>query len=137
VSSVNLFLDGLDELRKALRDMPDELTNDALAIVATAAADTASELRGVYPSGSMEDGVVVTDRSHQYQARFVVESRTPQASWWEYGTENRHTQQGWNRGSEPAHKDTGLVSIAKRHRARMTAALIALVQAAGFNVTES
>jgi len=137
MSSVNLFLDGLDELRKALRDMPDELTNDAIAIVATAAADTASEVKTVYPTGPMRDGVVVTDRSHQYQARFVVESRTPQAVWWEYGTENRVTKQGWNRGSEPAHKDQGLVSIAKRHRVLMKAALVALVQSAGFMVTET
>jgi len=137
MSSVNLFLDGLDELRKALRDMPDELTNDAIAIVATAAADTASEIKTVYPTGPMREGVVVTDRSHQYQARFVVESRTPQATWWEFGTENRRTKQGWNRGSEPAHKDQGLVSIAKRHRALMKAALIALVQSAGFLVTET
>ena len=117
--------------------MPDELTNDALAIVATAAEDTASELRGVYPSGPMQDGVVVSDRSVQYRARFVVESQTEQAVWWEFGTENRTTQEGWNRGAEPAHKDTGLISIAKRHRVTMRAQLIALVESAGFHVTET
>jgi hypothetical protein len=137
MSSVNVFLDGLDELRKALRDMPDELTNDAIAIVATAAEDTASELRGVYPDGPMADAVKVADRSHQYQARFVVQSPTKEAGWWEYGTQNRHTQQGWNRGAEPAHKDKSLGGIAKRHRAAMKAALIALVQSAGFMVTET
>jgi hypothetical protein len=137
MAAVNLFLDGLDELRKALRDMPDELTNDAMAIVATAAEDTASEVRSVYPAGPMREGVDVTDRSHQYQAKFVVQSHTPQANWWEFGTQNRHTQQGWNRGAEPAHKDRGLIAIAKRHRATMHAALVALVRSAGFMVTET
>jgi Bacteriophage HK97-gp10, putative tail-component len=134
--SVNLFLDGIDELRKALRDMPDDLTNDAIAIVATAAEDAASELRSVYPNGPMRDGVVVTDRSQLHQAKFTVESRTDQAVWWEFGTQNRTTQKGWNRGAEPAHKDRGLVTIARKHRVTMRAALIALVQSAGFMVTE-
>jgi hypothetical protein len=135
--SVTLLLDGLDELRKALRDMPDALTNDALAIVATAAEDTATAVKAVYPNTVMDEGVFVVDRSQQYQAKFVVESRTSMAIWWEYGTANRTTQLGWNRGAEPAHPDQGLISIAKRNRARMTAALIALVQDAGFDVHES
>ena len=113
---MSVLLDGLDELRLALHDMPDALTNAALEIVATAAADTAAEVKTVYPTAAMRDAVVVSDRSEPYKARVVVESRTPQAHWWEWGTENRHTQQGWNRGSEPAHPDRGLVGIAKRHR---------------------
>jgi hypothetical protein len=134
---MSVLLDGLDELRKALHDMPDELTNAALAIVATAAEDTAAEVRTVYPTGPMRDQVVVSDRSEPYKARFVVESRAPQAHLWEWGTQNRYTQQGWNRGAAPAHKDHGLVSIAIRHRARMKAALIALVESAGFEITET
>lgn len=133
--SANVFLDGLDELRKALHDMPDELTNEAIAIVATAAADTASEIKTVYPAGPMRDAVTVSDRSGPYLARFVVESPTAEASWWEWGTENRHTQKGWNRGSEKAHPDQSLVGVAKPHRAAMRAALIALVERAGFTVT--
>lgn len=134
---VNLFLDGLDELRNALRDMPDQLTNDAIAIVATAAHDTASDIKGQYPSGPMRDGVVVVDRSAPYRARFVVESRTAQAVWWEFGTQNRVTQQGWNRGAEKAHPDQSLIRIAKFYRARMHAALVELVRSAGFTVTET
>lgn len=134
--SVHVLLDGLDELRQALRDMPAELTNDALAIVASAADDTASEVRSVYPSGPMRNDVVVVDRSRQHQARFVVESRSEAAVWWEFGTENRTTQQGWNRGAAPAHPDVAVLAIAKRHRAPMRAQLIALVERAGFTVTE-
>jgi len=134
---VNVFLDGLDELRKALRDMPDELTNDAIVIVLTAANNTASQVKAAYPSGPMRDGVSVTDRSVQYQAHFVVESDTDEAVWWEFGTQNRHTQQGWNRGAEPAHPERGLIGIAKRERAAMHAALVELVRRAGFMVTET
>jgi hypothetical protein len=135
--SVTLLLDGLDDLRKALQDMPDALTNDAIGIVAGAAHDCADELKTVYPPGPMADHVVVEDRSQQYQARFVVESTTEQAVWWEFGTQNRQTQQGWNRGSEPAHPQRGLISLARKHRVTMRAELVALVQEAGFDVRDT
>jgi hypothetical protein len=135
--SVNLFLDGLDDLRKALRDMPDELTNEAIGIVAGAAHDCAEELKSVYPPGPMAAHVIVEDRSRQYEARFFVESQTDQAVWWEYGTQNRQTQQGWNRGAEPAHPQQGLITLAMKHRATMRRELVALVQEAGFDVRDT
>lgn len=136
MSSVTVDLDGIDELTQALRDMPDHLTNEAIVIVLSAANDTRDELKRVYPEGPMSAALHVEDRTRQYQARFVVVSPTEQATWWEFGTENRHTQKGWNRGKEPAHKDKGLLSIAKRNRRLMRAALVAMVQREGFDVSD-
>lgn len=134
---MSVLLDGLDELRLALHDLPAELAYEAMAIVGDAAEAAAAELRTVYPGEWMSAHVYVANRSEPYIARFTVLSQTSEAGWWEYGTQNRHTQKGWNRGAAPAHKDQGLGSIAKRHRIVMKAALIALVRAAGFDVTET
>jgi hypothetical protein len=134
--SVTVDLDGINELTKALRDMPAHLTNEAIVIVLSAANDTQDELKRVYPDGPMSQAVHVEDRSRQYQARFVVVSPTEQATWWEFGTQNRVTKKGWNRGSEPAHKDRGLLSIAKRNRKAMRAALVAMVVREGFDVVD-
>jgi hypothetical protein len=133
---VTVDLEGIDELTQALQNMADHLTNEALEIVATAAADTMTELKSVYPDGPMRAAVHVEDRSVQYQARFVVVSPTDEAEWWEFGTQNRHTQKGWNRGAEPAHRDRGLLPIAVRHRKAMRAALVAMVQREGFDVSD-
>ena len=134
---VRVNLDGLGTLREALMKLPDELESGAAAIVERAARDTGDRLLAVYPGhGALRAGVHVVDKSTALTARWRVESRSQEAEWWEFGTQNRVTQQGWNRGSTPAHRDTGLISIAKSFRRRMVAELIEYVRGYGFAVTE-
>lgn len=134
---VRVNLDGLGTLREALMKLPAELEAAASRIVEHAATDTAARLLGVYPGhGPLRAGVHVVDKSTQWTAKWRVESRSAEAEWWEFGTQNRHTQQGWNRGSTPAHKDTGLISIARTRRRQMVAELIDFVRDQGFIVTE-
>ena len=137
MKSVMVAFEGLDELRKALRDLPDELEAQARVIVEDAANKTAGELLAAYPHyGALHNGVHVVDKSSKLQARFVVESRSHEASWWEFGTQNRHTQKGWNRGAAPAHPGQGLVPLAGRNRRAMRGDLVALVRANGFDVVD-
>lgn len=135
---VKVNLEGLGTLREALMKMPETLRAEASAIVERAATDSADRLLAVYPqkNGALQQGVYVVDKSTQWTAKWAVESRSKEAEWWEFGTQNRHTQEGWNRGSTPAHKDQGLISIAKARRRAMVAELIAFVREQGFVVTE-
>lgn len=136
MKSVWVLLEGLDELRKALRDMPERLHANADVIVANAAWDTARELLSVYPgNGPLRRGVVVEDRSSALQSRHVVVSRSREAEWWEFGTQNRRTQKGWNRGAAPAHAN-GLIALARPHRKDMRRQLIEMLRGEGFAVHE-
>ena len=135
--SLVLALEGIDELRKALRDLPEDLAREARGIVEDSAYDTARDLLAVYPGrGPLRNHVFVVDRSEKLRERWVVESRSAEASWWEFGTENRATQRGWSRGSAPAHEGQGLLSISKPHRRSMIARLYEVVRAAGFQLRE-
>jgi hypothetical protein len=137
--SMRIVFEGLDELRKALRDLPAALQAEAATIVEDTAYDAARDLLAAYPPepGPLRNGVVVVDRSSRWQARWDVKSKSKQASWWEFGTQNRHTQQLWNRGAAPAHRDQGLVPIAIRHRRTMLDKLIEVVKRNGpFEITE-
>lgn len=134
--SVMLLLDGLDELRKALTEMPEAYRAEADRLVEDAAQNTARDLLAVYPGhGPLRNGVFVVDKSTRLQSRWMVQSRSRQAKWWEFGTQNRVTQKLWNRGAAPAHKDTGLVSIAKRWRKWLHEQLVEMLKSKGWEVT--
>jgi hypothetical protein len=135
---VKVNLEGLGSLREALMKMPVEMRAAAGQLVERAANNTAERLLAVYPqrNGALQQGVYVVDKSTQWTAKWRVESRSKEAEWWEFGTQNRHTQEGWNRGSTPAHKGTGLISIAKDVRRGLVTDLIEFVTEQGFAVTE-
>lgn len=134
---VTVNLEGIGTLREALMKLPDELEAGASRIVERAARDTAERVLAVYPGhGPLRAGVHVVDKSTTLKAYWRVESRSREADWWEFGTQNRRTQLGWNRGSTPAHRDQGVLAIGKARRRSMVAELIAYVRGHGFTVTE-
>lgn len=135
--AVSVRYDGFEELRRFLEELPETAKDTIGGIVRRTVDAVEADLVAVYPPGEMRAAVrsyfVPTGGAIGWQG--VVLSPTPQAHWWEYGTVVRATQQGWNRGSEPAHPDQGLVSIAIRHRAEMYTDLFAYLEALGFTVT--
>jgi len=134
--SLVLTLDGIGELSQALSDLPAELQAEARVIVHAAAIAAADDLRTAYGSSKMADHVYVVDNSVPMQEKWTVESRAKEAVWWEFGTQNRHTQAGWNRGSAPAHRDQGLMTIAKRIRREMYDGLRMMASLEPFYQTE-
>jgi hypothetical protein len=132
-------MEGLDALRLALRNLPATLTEEASDVVDDATEITASSLRQSYPlgdTGNLRAGVTATVERNRFGVVGVVKSTSPHAHLWEFGTQNRRTHQGWNRGLVGEHRD-GLVPIAQRNRRRMNGTLVELVRSAGFEVTGS
>lgn len=133
---VRLQLDGLAELRAALRHLPADLADDAGDIVEDTTDRTQTALVQTYPrgdTGNLRRGVKTTIEHGAFGVEGTVKSTSPHAHLWEFGTAVRHTARGWNRGKEQSHD--GLVAIAVRERRRMNQRLVELVRSAGFEVS--
>lgn len=147
-------IDGLDELRKALLDLPEHLQSDAETVVRDAAEDAASAVRSRYEqhrtSGAtyvahkgvkrarrhLADSVSVSFRGAKTGAavgRIVVDA--PHAHLFEYGTQERQWLGGKATGAAPAHPT--LIPIAVRRRKDMTDELIEVVERAGLKVVNA
>lgn len=128
--------EGLDELRAALRALPDELAAEASGIVLAAAEAARQEIVDAYPhrTGALWSGMAVTTTAAgRYGAGAVVINRAKHAYIFEVGTQARHTSLGANRGSMPA----GNVFIPRviKHRRAMYEQLKALLERAGLEVS--
>jgi hypothetical protein len=131
-------LDGLSELRDALRALPADMATEAGVIVREAAETTAAQIKAVYPvgpTGNLRRGVAVSNDTRGVAALAIVKSRAPHAHLWEYGTQVRRTNRSFNRGRMPSPTGDTLVSIAQRVRRGMYQRLVALVERAGFTVS--
>lgn len=130
--------EGMSELRKEIRGLPPLLAQKAEARVTDAAGNAATALRDAYPAGptgGLRRGVRVTSSRRKSLVVATVISSAPEAHLWEFGTQVRRTQRGWNRGAEPAHYNQGIVGIAIRYRRLLLAQLIAIVEEQGLPVT--
>jgi Bacteriophage HK97-gp10, putative tail-component len=142
---------GLEEFRVLLRDYPVVLHNEARTIVGEFTDRTATEIVAAYPvgthfgkqrwkAGNLRKGVRVEKHESDLTIINEVRSTAPHAHLWENGTRNRKTKAGWIRGKVIAAWRQGkptLVSIAMRNRVLMRAALNAMVERLGFQVSGS
>lgn len=135
--SGSLRWSGLDELRAALRDLPNDLTAEASGIVQSSANEAAEDIREGYRghrrSGNLEGGVVVTRvDAGKHSAGAIVKNKAKHAALFENGTQARHTAIGANRGSmPPAHV---FVPRVIRHRRAMYDRLKGLLERHGLKV---
>lgn len=124
--SAGVKLDGFEEFRRALREAPDVLKEQAAFIVEDAANATAAALRAEYPTGETGNllrGVKVEESSPlTWRAR----STAAIASIFEKGSGQRSTRSGANRGVMPA-ADI-LIPQAVRQRALMISRLESMVE---------
>lgn len=97
--------DGLEELKAALRQLPEELTGEGSHIVEGAANGAAVDVRSGYAghrrSGNLQDGVTVEHGVSGFGTSAVVKSNARHAWLFENGSQARHTAIGANRGSMP------------------------------------
>jgi hypothetical protein len=129
---------GLDELYAALRKLPADLAAEAVDLVDNTVEVTAASLIQSYPrgdTGNLRGGVKHSVTPSQFGVSGEVKSTSPHAHFWEFGTQNRKTSKGWNRGKLKDQYNRGLVGIAIRERAKLNKQLVELVRKAGFEVT--
>jgi hypothetical protein len=106
MSGNRLVIEGIDELRRALRALPAELRGESAHIVEARANGAAVAVRANYGAhaytGHLQESVVVEHTPTQFGAAAVVRARAPHAHLFEFGTATRRTVKGWNRGVMPA-----------------------------------
>jgi hypothetical protein len=135
---------GLDELRAALRALPEHLAGEAQSIVKAAADDAMATMSAAYAghvvSGNLQRGLKMKELAvGRYGVGYQVRNTSPHAWWYENGTEVRHTSKGVSRGKMFKSRPPGHVMLptAIRRRALMYRALAAMLEREGFLVSGS
>lgn len=126
-------LDGVEDFRRQLLELPETIATEAREIVHNAAENASEEIRGRYTSQTLKAAMKVTHKDDgPLHARSIVENTSHLSNWFENGTEERHTKLNQNRGRmPPAHI---FVPIAMRARRRMEDVLMELVRRTGLRV---
>jgi hypothetical protein len=137
---VVLKWEGRDQFLAALRNLPEDLAEEAAVIVESHAAEAERQTREGYPegpTGNLKRGVTREQNRSKFGVGAIVRSRAKHAHLFESGTKTRRTSKGANRGAMPKPPESErFIPKAIRIRARMTRALIDLVRRAGFEVSE-
>jgi hypothetical protein len=128
-----LRLEGVEDFRRELLDLPDHLAVEARQIVHETAENAHREIKEQYTSDELKSHMKVTHKDEgPLHARSVVENTSHLSNWFENGTEERHTKLGHRRGRmPPAHI---FVPIVMRARRRMEGVLRELVVRSGLLV---
>lgn len=138
--SNRLTFDGLAELRRELKNLPQEMTGEARHEVEAAANGAASEIKRGYPaiSGRLRDGVIVTHLDPgPFGAGAEVKNTAPHAWLYDNGSQARHWISGKSTGrmwghTRPTHH---FVRNAIKARKRMYERLKAMIARKGFVVS--
>jgi len=102
--SARVSWSGLDELRRALNALPQDLAREAHAIVVAHATGAEHDIEVGYPegpSGNLRARVSTSIEGARAGTTAIVRSRAPHAGIFEKGTRRRRTNRGWNRGAMP------------------------------------
>lgn len=138
---IRLEFEGLDDLREALKRLPQELAEKASTVVKETAQQVGSDVIANYPdrSGNLRSGVSVKVTGSSVSTTGIVRSASPHAHLYENGTARRQTDRGYNRGVMPRGPNDALVGVrAGRARRKMYDQLKDVVQQAGdFTVSET
>jgi len=128
-----VVLNGFDELRHALVTMPHEIREEAMDVVRDETEGAAIEMMQAYAakSGTLRSRVKT---SYPVSGALIgiALSTAPHSHLYEFGTRQRQTRGGANRGAMPEHSTTP--RIAQRRRERMARRLVELVRRFGFQV---
>src|SRR5215207_3965982 len=96
---------GLEDFKRALRMLPQELAGEAGNLVEAVANSAAVDIRSAYGAhrytGNLQKSVRVTHRERQFGMASTVKVTAPHAHLFEFGTQARHTKAGVSRGSMP------------------------------------
>lgn len=138
--ATRLVMEGLSEFRAQLRQLPEDLTQEAAQIITAHAEQARADVSNGYPmgpTGNLKRRVtVIHNVGRRFFAQALVKSAAPHAWIFENGTASRRTRSGANRGAMPLPPESErMIPKVVRIRRRMVEALIELVRRAGFEVT--
>jgi hypothetical protein len=136
--STTFKIEGLAELRAALRRLPEELRDEAREIITREATAAKDQIVAAYPehTGNLRNHVYLsTTAGGRFGAAATVRNTAKHAWIFENGTQARHTAIGANRGAmAPGHV---FIPIMIRRRRAMYAGLADLLRAKGLQVSGS
>lgn len=135
---MSVDLVGFDALLQELANAPKEIRAEAMAIVRDTTEAAASDIRSAYPkfTGNLASRVKTVYPGESVIAGIVI-STAPHSHLYEFGTKQRTTKSGANRGAATAHKghgDTVTPTIAVKHRRRMYDRLVEMLRGKGFQI---
>jgi len=158
MSNNRIVWDGLEELKRALRRMPEELRGAAAEIVREAVVAAEEEIRAAYPVGSfgrhrtikrsgrrklidpgnLKRGLKVEEQVSRFGVGYILRNTAPHAWIFEQGTAARHYLTRRGRTKVVGAMPPGRVFVPRviKHRRRMHARLRQLVRSRGFEVAE-
>ena len=130
--------DGLEELRKELRNLPADLAAEAEGIVLDEAEGAQRDVAANYAkhrrSGRLAAGLqLMRSAAGRFGVGAVLINRNPLAWIFENGSQARHTSIGANRGSMPAAH--AFIPPVIRHRRSMYRRLADMLERHGLRVT--
>ena len=133
--SAQIRWSGLQELLRELNQLPEALRREGHQILVEEAHGTAAELVQAYPrrTGTLAARVRVIEGSSDVIGAAVV-SASPHSHLWHWGTDQRRTARGVNRGRMPKPNPEPLVPIARRRRLRARRRLVEMLERKGFDV---
>ena len=138
-----LVLEGLEQFKADLRNLPSELAGEGGGIVTSAAQSAVAEIVAGYPegpprknkvSGGLKRGVKMTLETSAFGTIAVVRSTARHSHLWEFGTQVRNFQ-GANRGAMPEPVRPNFIPVMQRRRKAMYDALKGLLTRAGLVVS--
>lgn len=134
---MSVQLTGFDELIQELTNAPRDIRDDGMVIVKEETEGAAIEIAAEYARHS-KTGNLAKRVKTSYPAESVligiVQSTSPHSHLYEFGTRQRQTASGANRGRMPEHKVTPV--IAQKRRDRMFRRLREMLIRRGFVISE-
>lgn len=132
--------DGLEELKEALMNLPEELTGEAGHILEATGNAAVHEIKAAYPSvtGNLRDHVEMAQYTAGRFGVIVVIQNTAKHAWiYEHGTEARHyyTDSGALHPTGRMPPGKVFIPLMMKHRRRMYQALADLLERHGIEAT--
>ena len=126
---MSVQLQGFDELVQELTNAPKDMRDDGMVIVSEETEGAAIEIANEYAKR------VKTSYPAESVLIGIVQSSSPDSHLFEFGTKERKTANGANRGRMPKQEPGVTPVIATKRRARMVRRLIEMVRGYGFEIS--
>ena len=139
--SAQLVINGLDELRHVLKNLPTSLAEQSESIIDNRAEIARSTITQLYPrrTGNLRKGVRLKEITMgPYGRGRKVENRAPHAWLFEYGTEGTRfytTKHGKRKSVGQMPPGRVFIPNAIRHKRILMTELVAMLERAGLVVT--
>jgi hypothetical protein len=142
--SARIVWSGFRELLRELNQLPTDVRAEGHQILVDEAKQMAREIEPYYPeqarttrgTGRLRGATRVIEATGDVVGA-VVKNVSPVSHLWHWGTGQRRTAKGYNRGRMPKANPEPLVPLARAVRRRAKARIVKMLERKGFEVRES